>query len=1161
MGDIPKEGEIFRGEDGVISVVLPDSCDPNREPTEEELHDYAEFIGIDIRYEKHLLWIAREGLQTPLPPEWKACRTGDEEPYYFNFRTGESSWDHPLDDVFRGKVVAERKKSGGSALNDDNKHCEPKSMMGSTSLTFSSSVSTGSSDGSEESSYAVSDCKDQRHLEYSGRGSSDDFQPGRRNDVRDKEPHSSFASQTAAAMPTHQSSFTETARVDTNATGLGALRPPGCAQRSKVDVNALLESGKGSVPSASLGVGYRGIGGGGKSGPFLGVKSKTTDGVPDMEAIVRRRIDEENGARRRTLRLRQERQLAEERLALDSEIQKLVADNEKQLLMEQERVKEEMLQRKEQNADTEAFQLLKKREHDEVHDQVMKLRVLLQREEVRLKSEALERIAKVKEKIIAGNSEKLKKAKDEMLVKLEKEISMDEETFDKKLEEEKKRVESDTQNAMETLRSDLLEKCTVLEEKLKLCQGEEDGLPDFAAHTFDGDIDIKKVQATSEVAIRKASADAASAVEAVRRECDNELKRLQLEKEKAVRLAEERRAKGAENQRLQMEGSALSRSLEEEDKKLQKALEIKTSAYAEETQKLLSFMMDEINSKRTSLINSTNDNFLDDSGLVSTEDQQRHEQAWRQLDDQHARALDRIRSAHEKMLREKGLFDPRKSADFAERLRVLQRKWLVDHPKPRNGLQEAQAGAGADVVGSVPANGGVLQEKIDAVASAEIEEARRRNQQELQLMENMLEEEQNLTLETYESQKTEEVEANLASYMEKCLMEHRAGETCVADSFGADHSGNEMSGCHGDKPLPEGMISLEEAIRRQNDVRSRMQGRVKLLQDATQRAQEELLQRQQVQLGPKTLSSGQRPPTVPTPATPTTFDDALHTPPFPCSQRQNVSSLATPVLNNTCSTIPSAHTVKSSDKAHMLQYLLLGTPRGVANPPVVKNSYRAMDSGQAGDDGVGNATLFSHGNGDIADRIQGLMLILLKNKDELLTKRARMEQSRAMWLEDMRECRATGDRDRALLLRQVKLSLEEKARQLNREIIELRRTLATLRDYGRKVSQVSHTKAMENVEGGSDFPHASAVNKTHVSSTPTTAAAAGPRQFIGMMDGLLSKAARLERSVIHVPSWNSTKETGKTEARRHHSPSSHRRSGGSRPAGVMHWLKEQELFS
>lgn len=39
-------------------------------------------------------------LQAPLPENWKPCKTTDtEEIYYFNFASGQSTWDHPCDEV------------------------------------------------------------------------------------------------------------------------------------------------------------------------------------------------------------------------------------------------------------------------------------------------------------------------------------------------------------------------------------------------------------------------------------------------------------------------------------------------------------------------------------------------------------------------------------------------------------------------------------------------------------------------------------------------------------------------------------------------------------------------------------------------------------------------------------------------------------------------------------------------------------------------------------------------------------------------------------------------------------------------------------------------------------------------------------------------------
>lgn len=95
-------------EDGSGIIVLDDA--EEREPSEEEIREYAEFLGIDIDEEPHLLWIARKGVIAPVPPPWKACSQNGDDVFYFNFETGESLWDHPCDEQYRRMVQEYREK-------------------------------------------------------------------------------------------------------------------------------------------------------------------------------------------------------------------------------------------------------------------------------------------------------------------------------------------------------------------------------------------------------------------------------------------------------------------------------------------------------------------------------------------------------------------------------------------------------------------------------------------------------------------------------------------------------------------------------------------------------------------------------------------------------------------------------------------------------------------------------------------------------------------------------------------------------------------------------------------------------------------------------------------------------------------------------------------
>merc|ERR1712226_801641 len=90
-------------------LILEEQIDENYVPTEEEIFEYAQdILEIDPEAEPELLWIAKEGLKAALPKEWKPCQDLNGDLYYFNFTTGESSWDHPCDEFYRNEVIKER---------------------------------------------------------------------------------------------------------------------------------------------------------------------------------------------------------------------------------------------------------------------------------------------------------------------------------------------------------------------------------------------------------------------------------------------------------------------------------------------------------------------------------------------------------------------------------------------------------------------------------------------------------------------------------------------------------------------------------------------------------------------------------------------------------------------------------------------------------------------------------------------------------------------------------------------------------------------------------------------------------------------------------------------------------------------------------------------
>jgi len=83
-------------------------------PTEGEIDEYADWLGMDKETEADLRWIAKEALQALLPGPWQPCEAGDEV-FYFNSETGQSVWEHPCDQHYMALLAAERRKKGQNA--------------------------------------------------------------------------------------------------------------------------------------------------------------------------------------------------------------------------------------------------------------------------------------------------------------------------------------------------------------------------------------------------------------------------------------------------------------------------------------------------------------------------------------------------------------------------------------------------------------------------------------------------------------------------------------------------------------------------------------------------------------------------------------------------------------------------------------------------------------------------------------------------------------------------------------------------------------------------------------------------------------------------------------------------------------------------------------
>eukprot|EP00759_Apiculatamorpha_spiralis_P059049 PhF_6_TR963/c0_g1_i3/m.1830 len=106
--DQPEPEEGFLGDEDFAHGGGHEHIDEDYEPTDQEVLEYCEWLGMDVVHDRCLMWIAREALKAPLPENWKVCYTEEREAYYFNVRTGESIWDHPMDAYYKALYKQEK---------------------------------------------------------------------------------------------------------------------------------------------------------------------------------------------------------------------------------------------------------------------------------------------------------------------------------------------------------------------------------------------------------------------------------------------------------------------------------------------------------------------------------------------------------------------------------------------------------------------------------------------------------------------------------------------------------------------------------------------------------------------------------------------------------------------------------------------------------------------------------------------------------------------------------------------------------------------------------------------------------------------------------------------------------------------------------------------
>jgi len=66
-------------------------------PCDEDIREYAEFIGMDLQQDQHLFYLAKQALTTPIPDTWYAEESFKELWCYRAFPGDKEYKFHPID--------------------------------------------------------------------------------------------------------------------------------------------------------------------------------------------------------------------------------------------------------------------------------------------------------------------------------------------------------------------------------------------------------------------------------------------------------------------------------------------------------------------------------------------------------------------------------------------------------------------------------------------------------------------------------------------------------------------------------------------------------------------------------------------------------------------------------------------------------------------------------------------------------------------------------------------------------------------------------------------------------------------------------------------------------------------------------------------------------
>ena len=145
--------------DGEAEAVGEQHGAPSSPPSEERVHEYALWLGLELPAEAALIWIARAALEAWSEPSevWSECYTASGEVYYHDTSTGLSSWEHPADALAREQLEEERSRVRREAAVADGPGVDCEARLGDGDDRWSEGLHAGGATATGEHSQSRAD--------------------------------------------------------------------------------------------------------------------------------------------------------------------------------------------------------------------------------------------------------------------------------------------------------------------------------------------------------------------------------------------------------------------------------------------------------------------------------------------------------------------------------------------------------------------------------------------------------------------------------------------------------------------------------------------------------------------------------------------------------------------------------------------------------------------------------------------------------------------------------------------------------------------------------------------------------------------------------------------------------------------------------------------